>query len=95
MALRSAEVPATSEVHLRPIACGAELASGVACDEDVIPDPARLAAVGDSADLEAIHDTERHLLYVAFTRACDRLLVSGLKPGRNSSTMSGDELRKK
>lgn len=53
----------------------------MACDEEVIPDPARLAAVGDSADLEAIHDTERHLLYVAFTRARDRLLVSGLKPG--------------
>ncbi|WP_225766817.1 3'-5' exonuclease [Inquilinus sp. Marseille-Q2685] len=53
----------------------------MACDEDVIPDPARLAAVGDSADLEAVHDTERHLLYVAFTRARDRLLVSGLKPG--------------
>ncbi|MGK9234341.1 UvrD-helicase domain-containing protein [Inquilinus limosus] len=53
----------------------------MACDEDVIPDPARLAAVGDSADLEAVHDTERHLLYVAFTRARDRLFVSGLKPG--------------
>ena len=53
----------------------------IACDEDVLPDPARFAAIGDPADLEAAYDTEPHLLYVACTRARDRLLVSGIAPG--------------
>jgi len=53
----------------------------IACDEDVLPDPLRLAGIGDTADLEAAYDTERHLLYVACTRARDRLMVSGIKPG--------------
>ncbi|MFC3174996.1 3'-5' exonuclease [Novosphingobium bradum] len=53
----------------------------MACDEEVLPDPERLAAVGDVADLEAAYETERHLLYVACTRARDRLLVSGVGPG--------------
>ena len=30
----------------------------------------------DDADLEEVYDTERHLLYVACTRARDRLLVT-------------------
>src|SRR5690606_3310488 len=41
----------------------------MAVDEDVLPDPERLEAVGDLADLEALQETERHLLYVACTRA--------------------------
>lgn len=53
----------------------------MALDEDVVPDAVRLAAVGDVADLEAIHETERHLLYVAATRARDRLMLSGRSPG--------------
>lgn len=53
----------------------------MALDEDVLPDPERLADIGDMADLEAVQDTERHLLYVAATRARDRLMLSGLKPG--------------
>ncbi len=53
----------------------------MACDEDVLPDPLRLAGIGDTADLEAAYDTERHLLYVACTRARDRLMVSGITPG--------------
>ena len=53
----------------------------MACDEDVLPDPARLAAIGDIAELESAFETERHLLYVACTRARDRLLVSGVEPG--------------
>ena len=52
----------------------------MACDEHVLPDPARLAAIG-TADLEPVHETERHLLYVACTRARDRLMVSGVAPG--------------
>lgn len=53
----------------------------MALDEDVVPDPQRLKDVGDMADLEAIQETERHLLYVAATRARDRLLLSAIAPG--------------
>ncbi|TKD51846.1 3'-5' exonuclease [Sphingomonas baiyangensis] len=53
----------------------------MALDEDVLPDPDRLAGVGDIADLKAVQDTERHLLYVAATRARDRLLLAGIRPG--------------
>ena len=55
--------------------------SVIACDEDVLPDPVRMAAIGDLAELETAYETERHLLYVACTRARDRLLVSGIAPG--------------
>jgi hypothetical protein len=34
----------------------------------------------DDADLQEVYDTERHLLYVACTRARDHLLVTGLAP---------------
>lgn len=53
----------------------------MACDDDVLPDPARLATIGDAAELEAAYETERHLLYVACTRARDRLFVTGVVPG--------------
>lgn len=32
-------------------------------------------------ELQEIHETERHLLYVAATRARDRLRISGVAPG--------------
>lgn len=53
----------------------------MALDENVLPDPERLADIGDMADLEAVQDAERHLLYVAVTRARDRLMLSGVAPG--------------
>jgi superfamily I DNA/RNA helicase len=53
----------------------------MACDEEVLPSSARIAAGGDEADLEEVYDTERHLLYVACTRARDDLWVSGVEPG--------------
>jgi hypothetical protein len=53
----------------------------MALDDDVLPDPERLAGVGDVADIAAIQDTERHLLYVAATRARDQLMLSGVVPG--------------
>jgi mRNA-degrading endonuclease RelE of RelBE toxin-antitoxin system len=53
----------------------------MACDEEILPLQERIAAVGDNADLQEIHDTERHLLYVACTRARDHLLITGLEPG--------------
>ena len=35
----------------------------------------------EESDLDDVYETERHLLYVACTRARDRLLMSGVKPG--------------
>jgi superfamily I DNA/RNA helicase len=52
----------------------------MACDDEVIPLQERIEAVGDDADLQEVYDTERHLLYVACTRARDFLLVSGVSP---------------
>lgn len=53
----------------------------MACDDDVIPSPERIDAVVDQGDLDDVYETERHLLYVACTRARDRLLITGLAPG--------------
>jgi superfamily I DNA/RNA helicase len=36
--------------------------------------------VGDDADLQEVYDTERHLLYVACTRARDHLLLTAANP---------------
>lgn len=52
----------------------------IACDDDVIPSPARLAAISDPGDLKEAYELERHLLYVACTRARDHLFVSGVHP---------------
>ena len=52
----------------------------MACDDEVIPLQERIESVADSADLEEVYDTERHLLYVACTRARDRLLVTSTNP---------------
>jgi ATP-dependent exoDNAse (exonuclease V) beta subunit len=52
----------------------------MACDDDVIPLQERVEAVADEADLEDVYNTERHLLYVACTRARDHLLVTGVEP---------------
>lgn len=53
----------------------------MACDDDVIPSEERIDSVTDDADLEEVYQTERHLLYVACTRARDHLLVVGVDPG--------------
>ena len=52
----------------------------MACDDEVIPLQQRIAAVADEGDLEEVYATERHLLYVACTRARDFLWVSGVEP---------------
>jgi len=52
----------------------------MACDDEVVPLQERIEAITDSADLEEAYNTERHLLYVACTRARDQLLVSGVEP---------------
>lgn len=53
----------------------------LACDDDVLPLQSRIEDVGDEGDLQETYDTERQLLYVACTRARDRLFVSGVEPG--------------
>jgi hypothetical protein len=52
----------------------------MACDDEVVPLQERIESVADDADLEEVYDTERHLLYVACTRARDHLLVAGVEP---------------
>jgi superfamily I DNA/RNA helicase len=52
----------------------------MACDEGVIPLDERIASVGDDADLEDVYNTERHLLYVACTRARDHLILTATYP---------------
>lgn len=52
----------------------------MACDDEVIPLQSRIESVVDEGDLQEVYDTERHLLYVACTRARDHLLVTGVDP---------------
>jgi superfamily I DNA/RNA helicase len=70
---------AVSTMHL---AKGLELrtVAVMACDDEIIPLQERIESVTDESDLEEIYNTERHLLYVACTRARDNLLVTGVEP---------------
>lgn len=52
----------------------------MACDDEILPLQARIETVADDADLEEVYNTERHLLYVACTRARDHLLVTSVEP---------------
>jgi len=52
----------------------------MACDDEIIPLQERIESVADAADLEEVYNTERHLLYVACTRARDHLLVTSVDP---------------
>lgn len=79
----------TSAPHPKRISvCTMHVAKGLefravavmACDEEVVPLASRVEAAGSEGDLEEIYSTERHLLYVACTRARDRLMVSGTDP---------------
>jgi heterodisulfide reductase subunit B len=56
--------------------CGGALA----CDDEIVPLQARIETVTDDSDLEKVYNSERHLLYVACTRARDHLLVSRVEP---------------
>src|SRR5439155_11908620 len=53
----------------------------MACDDELLPLQSRIEAVADEVDLDDVYETERQLLYVACTRARDRLLVTGVAPG--------------
>jgi superfamily I DNA/RNA helicase len=52
----------------------------MACDDETIPLQSRIETVADDSDLEEVYNTERHLLYVACTRARDHLLVTSVEP---------------
>ena len=52
----------------------------MACDDEVLPSQERIETVADNNDLEEVYNTERHLLYVACTRARDHLLVTSVEP---------------
>jgi superfamily I DNA/RNA helicase len=52
----------------------------MACDDEIIPLQECIATVGDDTDLREVYDTERHLLYVACTRARDHLLITSVEP---------------
>ncbi len=52
----------------------------MACDDEILPLQERIETVGDDADLQEVYDTERHLLYVASTRARDHLLITSAGP---------------
>ena len=52
----------------------------MACDDEIIPLQARIETAAEDSDLEEVYNTERHLLYVACTRARDFLLVTSVEP---------------
>ena len=74
--------------HGQASVCTMHLAKGLefravvvmACDDEVIPLQSRIESVMDESDLLDVYDTERHLLYVACTRARDRLFVTSVSP---------------
>jgi hypothetical protein len=53
----------------------------MACDDGIIPSQSRLELAADETEMDEVYETERHLFYVACTRARDRLLVSSVAPG--------------
>ncbi len=52
----------------------------MACDDGVLPLWSRLEAAADETELDEVYETERHLFYVACTRARDKLMISGVRP---------------
>jgi superfamily I DNA/RNA helicase len=56
----------------------------MACDDEVLPLQERVEAVTDEADLLEVYETERHLLYVACTRARRALTLSWAERARGS-----------
>ena len=52
----------------------------MACDDDALPLQTRVDEAIDEDELKEVFETERHLFYVACTRARDRLHISGVQP---------------
>jgi len=59
------------------------------CDDDVIPQESRIESVGEAADLRDLYDTERQLLFVAYTRARDVRRVRGVEPASEELEAEG------
>ncbi len=80
----ASEIARRVPVRVMPMheAKGAEYrAVGVlALDQDIVPLEDRLLSANDEARLDEIMNTERHLLYVAASRARDHLWMSGVAP---------------
>ncbi|CBS87327.1 3'-5' exonuclease [Azospirillum lipoferum] len=53
----------------------------MACDDEVMPLQERIESASEESELDEIFETERHLLYVACTRARDRVCITGVEPG--------------
>ena len=82
-AAQLAGVDADATVALMHLAKGLEFraVAVVACDEESLPLQSRIEDAADEGELDDIYETERQLLYVACTRARDRLLITGIAPG--------------
>jgi superfamily I DNA/RNA helicase len=80
-------------VATMPLAKGLEFraVAVMACDDEVVPLQARIESVTDESDLGEVYETERHLLYVACTRARDHLLVTGVRPASEFLQDLGDQ----
>ena len=93
-AVRAAGLPARSLVDSAPeggdtVLVGTmHLAKGLefrmvllmSCDQDVLPLAERIEQVADEFELDEVLTTERQLLYVAATRARDRLVITASTP---------------
>lgn len=53
----------------------------MACDDEILPLQERIESITDEADLQEVYNTERHIFYVACTRAREFLSISGITPG--------------
>ena len=69
-------------INIMHLAKGLEFRAVVvmACDEGILPLDDRIEDAADEAEMDDIYETERRLLYVACTRARERLMVSGVAP---------------
>lgn len=82
-AAEASGIAGSATIALMHLAKGLEFRAVVvmACDEDLLPLQSRVTDAADEGELDDIYETERQLLYVACTRARDRLSVSGVAPG--------------
>ena len=79
---RSEPDPSKASIPTMHEAKGLEFRAVVvmACDDDVLPLQERIESAADTSELEEVYNTERHLLYVACTRARDHLLITAVDP---------------
>lgn len=77
-----ATAPGCVSIATMDLAKGLEFRSVavMAVDDEIVPLQERIESVGDEADLQEVYETERHLLYVACTRARENLLITSTSP---------------